>query len=319
MRNKKTNSNVFIVGSPRSGTTMLGDILDLHPKIGRWYEPIFVLDRYFHNAPNDSRTAADATKQVKEYIVSAFDHYQARRECEIVVDKSPGNSLKVPFLLKIFPEAKFIHVLRDGRDTTLSIHREWRTREKILERGTNFLQGMRVIKNFLDRQQFFEHKLAALNFEVGSLSNIFKGRSHMLYRLRRWNGRIGWGPQFEGWEAVIDKVSTLEFNALQWVKCVEAIIAAGQNLEEGRFLEIRYEEFLKQPQETLERIFDFLEVPFPEDFMSCLPALKASNYGKWKVAFSGEEKALIGPILNPLLIQLGYADSGSWYKCQTNE
>jgi len=308
--------NAFIVGSPRSGTTLLGDILDLHPQIGRWYEPYFVLDRYFRNSPNDCRTASDVTDEIKRYIVSAFDYYRRKRGCDICVDKSPRNSLKIPFLREIFPDARFIHLLRDGRDTTLSINREWQKREEILRSRKHVLQAMRTIKNFLVRQPLLVHKVAALHFEVESFSSTFRGHS-LLHRLR-WNGRIGWGPRFAGWQAIIDQVSTLEFNALQWVKCVEAVLAESQHIEKDQFLEIRYEDFLQQPREMLESVLDFLKVPFPEDFMSRLPTLKRTNYGKWKQDFSDEEKSRIGPILNPLLVQLGYTGGDSWYKQQKN-
>ncbi len=304
----------FIIGSPRSGTTLVGDILDLHPQIGRWYEPYFVLDRYFRNAPNDCRTAADATDDVKAYISHAFDYYRIKYGCSIVVDKSPRNSLKIPFLRQIFPEAKFIHILRDGRDSILSIHRQWVKRQNIGSVGNrNYWQIIRTVKNFLiDPQPLLVHKIAALQFEMGGAADILKGQG-FLHKLR-WDGRVGWGPQFAGWQQVIDEVSTLEFNALQWAKCVKTVKVDSQKIDKSKFLEIRYESFLKHPQDVLERVFTFLESPFPGNFMSQLPVLKGTNYNKWKDVFSDKEKALIGPIVNPLLVQLGYANDDSWYK-----
>lgn len=304
--------NVFIVGSPRSGTTLLGDILDLHPQIARWYEPYFVLDRYFRNSLNDYRTTADANDEVREYIANAFDYYRKKRKCDIVIDKSPRNSLKIAFLNKIFPSAKFIHILRDGRDVTLSINREWRNREEILGNRRRMFQAMRTIRNFIKRQPLLVHKVAALRFEIGSFAKALNFRS-WLNRLR-WEGRIAWGPRFEDWQFTIDRVSKLEFNALQWVKCTKAVLKESQNLKESRFLEIRYENLLKLPNETIKRIFDFLKVPFATDFMSQIPVLKTSSISKWRDEFSYSEKALIGPILNPLLMQFGYANNDSWYK-----
>lgn len=297
---------IFIVGSPRSGTTLLGDILDCYPQIGRWYEPYFVLDRYFQYAPNDCRTVADATDEVKAYVSNAFETFRRKRNCQIVVDKTPRNSLRIPFLRQIFPQAKFIHMLRDGRDTTLSIHREWRKRENILESRKNFLQGIQVLKEFLDEHPFWEHKIAAFLFEIGNPTNILKGRSHLFYRLRRWNGRVGWGPQFEGWQSVIDQVSTLEFNAMQWAKCVEAVIEATPCLSPDNFLEVKYESLLAQPEEVLRQIVDFFGITASGDVDTHLAKLKRTNTGKWQTAFSTEEQQRIAPIINPLLEQFGY-------------
>jgi len=302
---------VFIVGSPRSGTTLLGDILNSHPQIGRWYEPYFVLDHYFRNAPDDRRTAADATEEVKEYILGAFEDYRQECGCQIVVDKSPRNSLKIPFLLTIFPVAKFIHILRDGRDVALSIHREWQVKAEII--GTrNPWRALHTVKNWLDRQPFLAHKMTALLFEIGNPAGILQGRSPL--NRSRWLGRRGWGPRFSGWESVIDKVSCLEFNAIQWIKCVEAVLTECQQMDEYHFIEVRYESLIEQPEITLKMVFDFLELDMPADFMSRLPDFKSHNYNKWETAFSDSEKVLIGPILNPLLMRLGYASDDTWYR-----
>jgi hypothetical protein len=304
--------NAFIVGSGRSGTTLLGDILDLHPLICRWYEPYFIIDRHFRNAPNDCRTATDANDKVKDYIIGAFDHYRDRRNCQTVIDKSPRNSLKLPFLTEIFPKARFVHIVRDGRDATLSIYREWQKRLTILKKR-NYIQAIQSIRKFLMRQPLLEHKFAAAMFEIGDFRDLSR-RNMVFQRYKRWDGRIGWGPQFEGWQAVIDKVSILEFSALQWAKCLEAIVVDRIRIESERFLEIRYEDFLIQPQKTLAGIFEFLAVHFPPDIMDLMPTLKVSNYNKWRHGFSAEQKESIGPILQPLLSQFGYADDSSWYQ-----
>jgi hypothetical protein len=307
------SNQVFVVGSGRSGTTLIGDILDLHPQICRWYEPYFIMDHHFRHALNDCRTAMEANDEVKQQIINAFEGYRRRRGCQIIVDKSPRNSLKIPFLLAIFPKAKFIHVLRDGRDATLSIYREWQKRQHILREKKNFFQAMQAIQKFLARQPLLEHKVAALCFEIADWPDILKGKQ-AFPRFKRWEGQVGWGPRFEGWQVVIARVSTLEFSALQWAKCVDAIIAASHHFEADRFLEIRYEALLRQPEETLKQIFDFLEAPFPPGFMQNLPLLSADNFGKWAEGFSSEEKARLGPILQPLLNQLGYAKDDRWYK-----
>jgi len=78
-------------------------------------------------------------------------------------------------------------------------------------------------------------------------------------------------------------------------------------------LPCRYETLLQQPQATLETILTFLEVSFPPDLMSRVPELRISNSGRWQQAWSSEEKTLVGPILGPMLVRLGYAQDDSWY------
>ena len=304
--------NAFIIGSGRSGTTLLGDILDLHPLLCRWYEPYFVMDRYFRNAPNDCRAAKDANEKVEKYIKGAYDHFRKRRGCRTVIDKSPRNSLKLPFLLEIFPEARFIHIIRDGRDATLSIYKEWQKRQTILKKR-KYYQAIQSIRKFLVRQPLFEHKIAAVLFEIANFRDI--SRLNMVFqRYKRWDGRVGWGPRFEGWQAEIDKVTTLELSALQWVKCLEAIVANRFIIKSNRYMEIRYEDFLIRPENILLEIFKFLALEFPPNFMDLIPTLKVTNYNKWRQGFSAEQKACIGPIIQPLLDQYGFADDDSWYQ-----
>ena len=304
-------SPIFIVGSPRSGTTLLGDVLAIHREVCVWYEPHFVLDRYFRKAPNDCRSASDATVKVQKYIKESFDHYGEQCGCLVTVDKSPNNSLKIPFLRTIFPDAKFVHILRDGRDTTLSIAVEWKKRTLMLH-NRNLSKMATTTWTWLSRYKYVKHKLRALLFDYGNFSDLLQG-GWRVARWTRWGKEPGWGPQFDGWQDMIDKVSLLEFNALQWEKCVDAVLAESQQIDEQHLFAVRYEMLLQQPQVTLNQIFDFIGLDIPADFTSQLPAFKDNNYNKWKTAFSDSEKSLIGPILNPLLIKLGYADDNTWY------
>jgi len=303
---------VFIVGSPRSGTTLLGDILAVHPAVNVWYEPHFVLERYFRNAPNDCRMASDATEKVQRAINESFDRYGKQCEGQIIVDKSPSNSLKMPFLRTIFSDAKFVHIIRDGRDTTLSIAVEWKKRTSTLH-NRKLSQMARTTWTWLSRYRRVEHKLGALLFDFGDFSDLLQG-GWRVARWTRWGVPPGWGPQFRGWQDVINRISPLEFNALQWTKCVDAILAESRQMDGQHLIEVHYETLLQQPQATLMQVLDFLGLEMPANFMSQLPPLKGNNYSKWETAFSDSEKALIGPILSSLLMQLGYASDDTWYR-----
>ena len=307
---------VFIVGSPRSGTTLLGNILHAHPSICRWYEPHFVINRHFRNSCDDLRNSSDATPEISRYIQKEFDKYERRMNCSVIIDKSPMNSLKIPFLRSIFPYGRFVHIIRDGRDATLSINKEWVKRKGLfpaVNRSPHPVRALKSITEFVNRQDTLDYMLRALLFELQPSGFFRKGINGALWRIDRWNGMVGWGPQFKNWEAAIQKHSLLEFNAMQWQACVNAILQHRDELGPDNYLEIRYESFLDYPEENLSSIFDFLEVRFPDEFMSRIPSLNRNNYGKWENAFTPEEKAQIGPILHPLLEELGYADSPDWY------
>ena len=312
--NMKSSADfVFIVGSERSGTTILGEILNLHPDISQWYEPYFVWDKYFRNKSHDERTEEDATPEIIKQIYKDFEIFRKKNKCPVIVDKSPRNSLKIPFIQKIFPNARFIHLLRDGRDVTLSINKEWIRRKKIIS-GTNggqkfnYEKAFEVIRQWLNRQPFLYDKMRALWFETHG--HLFDKTKH-LNRLR-WHGNIGWGPRFKGWENFFYSRTCLEFNAMQWTNCHTAIKNSWQNIPSDKKLEIRYENLISEPQRTLSKIFDLLKIELKPDFFSQIPQLKSNNYNKWKTEFSETEIDQIRPILSPLLDKFGYTRQIPW-------
>ncbi len=314
MKNPKEQT-VFIVGAPRSGTTILGDVLEAHPRVASWYEPYFVLDRYFRGASDDVREAQEATRDVKTFARQEFARYRRARGKPVVVDKSPRNSLKIPFLREIFPQAKFIHIQRDGRDTVLSMHKKWRDIEKAVDER-NVKQAMLELYWLLARQPLWRHKWQALMFERGTLTfwQAVRLQLRNLQRIQAWDGRTGWGPQFRGWREVIDDVSTIEFNAYQWRACLEGILEAREKLQEdGLYLRVSYEDLLEYPKRELGRIFDYLEVEFPQDFFKSVPPLKSGNYNKWEQGLTGKQKQQVGPIIQPILKELGYTKDDNWF------
>jgi hypothetical protein len=304
---------VFIVGSPRSGTTILGELLDKHPYVGQWYEPYFVWDRFFRETPHDERTAADATSRVKEQICRDYTNYKQKKKCLVLVDKSPRNSLKIPFILEIFPGAKFLHLLRDGRDVTLSIHKEWIRRRHIVENPAekgkfNYLEAIRVIRKFLTRQPFIRDKIKALWFETHG--HFFDKTKH-LNRLR-WKGEIGWGPRFNSWESIYYQSALLQFNAYQWLNCIMCIKQNWHLIPKHHRLTIRYEDLIRDQDKKISEILSFIGIEGNNEFMTSLPKLKANNYNKWKKEFTMEELRQIHPILSNPLIELDYAESEIW-------
>jgi hypothetical protein len=298
---------VFVVGSPRSGTTILGEILDLHAEINQWYEPNFVWDSHFRLRSDDQRIADDATDEVIAQISGHFSRYRQNTKSRFLVDKSPLNSLKIPFVRQIFPDAKFIHILRDGRDVTLSIHNEWVRRIRTIEgknskSGFDYGKASSTISTWLKRQPFLSDRLRALWFETHG--HLFDKKKH-LNRLR-WNGAVGWGPRFKGWEKARSNHTMLQFNVLQWQNCVSSIADSWDDIHPSNKMEIRYENFVQQPLDTLRQVLSFLGCENDPGFENKLPLLKKDNFNKWKSAFSVSQLEEIRPLINPGLTRLGY-------------
>jgi tetratricopeptide (TPR) repeat protein len=119
-------------GHPRSGTTLLEQVLDAHPAIVSVEETeIFHSDAYFplaRNLPADSSVMAiletasnEALKQSRDryfnYVTKSLAQPIGDR---LLVDKNPSLTFLIPALIRIFPEIKLLIALRDPRDVILS-------------------------------------------------------------------------------------------------------------------------------------------------------------------------------------------------------
>ena len=120
---------VFILGMPRSGTSLVEQILASHSRVhgaGEREEMLQLADR-LPELLNDSRhypacvegLTASASKEIAADFLGSLrraDPHAAR-----ITDKMPGNFHHVGLIATLFPHAKIIHCRRDPRDTCLSI------------------------------------------------------------------------------------------------------------------------------------------------------------------------------------------------------
>lgn len=120
---------VFILGMPRSGTSLVEQILASHSQVhgsGEREEMFQLADRLSEKL-NDSRAypaclsalTKDSSKEIAEHFLGVLrraDPHAAR-----ITDKMPGNFHHIGLIATLFPEAKIIHCQRDARDTCLSI------------------------------------------------------------------------------------------------------------------------------------------------------------------------------------------------------
>jgi len=304
---------VIITGVPRSGTSIVGRILDLHPQISTWVEPYYIWDHHFRSAANDERTADDATEEVQRWIRAAFSNYRRSLKADIVADKSPRLCLKIPFVRKVFPEARYIFVFRDGRDTILSIWRQWQKKAEIFgdaQRGEQRQNRLYILKRWLGRRPTWRFRIQSIMFELGPPLNWPKKK--FLNKIR-WDGRFGWGPRFKGWQDIIERATPLEFSAHQWVHCARGILDNIDLIPRDRRMILNYEQFIVDPQTSIENALNFMHLETPREFIAKIPPVWSDNSNKWLQAFSNDERREIGPIIGQTLIDFGYAHDDCWF------
>jgi tetratricopeptide (TPR) repeat protein len=110
---------VFIVGMPRSGTTLLEQMLDRHPDITGRGETNFLA----HFAQQSSASGPTTGPQRKEMADVLWTQLRLEGpEKGIYIDKNPLNFRYLDVLFELLPTAKVLHVTRDGRDSCISCY-----------------------------------------------------------------------------------------------------------------------------------------------------------------------------------------------------
>lgn len=131
---------VFIVGVPRSGTTLLRTLLDSHPNIACGPENPWIAGSYgeltsfkelysslvqnpYGPVANMSGVGeADIARSLEKAITSIFATYARQKGKKRWVEKTPNHVIDLEFLHTIFPEALYLHIVRDGRDVACSTY-----------------------------------------------------------------------------------------------------------------------------------------------------------------------------------------------------
>lgn len=171
---------IFIVGAARSGTTWVFDILTAHPKVSGVFEswlftPKDGLQALFTPAHWPPKRSGLGNLLKREELLSYTRDMASRimsralkSEHRFLVEKSPSHLFSMPFINEIFPEARFIHVLRDGRDVSVSVRaaaRSWVPSWKETF-GRSIKVSARAWKHAVKRAQNEGEKLGARYFEI---------------------------------------------------------------------------------------------------------------------------------------------------------
>ena len=123
---------VFIIGAGRSGTNLLTFVFNAESsEFHNLGENRYIWNVGQKDRRKDTRTAQEVTDKIRSYLHAHFAMRSQTVETEnaILLDKTPSNAFRIPFIQSVFPNAKFIHIVRDGRDNILSRTRQWKAQE----------------------------------------------------------------------------------------------------------------------------------------------------------------------------------------------
>jgi hypothetical protein len=204
---------IFVIGSPRSGTTLLRLILDAHPRISCGEETHFLRD--LESVVGRNWALVSTYELPREWWLDHIRELYLDFQAEVLArsrkarwaEKDPTYTLLLPFVEELFPDALYVHLLRDGHD---------------------------VVASFRDR----------------------------------------WGY-----------ASAARAARTEWARYVEAARELGTRLPEERFLELRYEELVAEPEVQGQRLFEFLGEDWDPAVLELDPAQhRATERYRWFTA-----------------------------------
>jgi len=146
---------IFIIGCARSGTSILGEFFENNSQC-QYYFDEDIWDPNFNNLIKKTRTSLirgtkfSANKPMRKLIQKVSNSFSSNNEDknqslteddvtnEVIIQTEkaisalskdrfvihgPKHSIQIKFIKKLFPDAKFLHIIRDGRDVTCSLKR----------------------------------------------------------------------------------------------------------------------------------------------------------------------------------------------------
>lgn len=234
---------VFIIGTGRSGTTILGVVMSMHRQVGFLNEPkalwhsIYpredVIGNYTRQRARYRLDADDADEGVVGAAHRLFGAYLWLTRQERLVDKYPELVFRVPFVQRIFPDARFVFLMRSGWDTCHSIE-TWSRRKGVDARGeVHDWWGA-------DRRKWelMVEELVLADPELGSIH-----------------------------ELVGSLTEHLPMAAVEWVVTMREGLRRSREHPHA-VLPLRYEDLVSSPRAKLQELLGFCELPSDERFVA---------------------------------------------------
>lgn len=264
---------IFIIGAPRSGTSLLFRVLRASSRLAHWPgEAHEVWEADFHPAltgwASNALIAADAQRPEAERIKRSF--YLVTGGRRRLIDKTPRNALRVPFIDALFPDARFIYLQRDGRENINSLINAWRT------------------------PRYRTYRLPEPHAIPGADPAWWK---FVLYP--------GWQKDASGPLEVVC--------AKQWLTCNDAALEASRSIGLERWVEVRYEQLIEDPEQEVKRLVEFLGLPYEESVKDKAGEVKTKpvnvvtpvQAGKWRHE-NPQEIASVLPLIRSTMSEMGY-------------
>ncbi|NVK75239.1 MAG: sulfotransferase [Oceanospirillaceae bacterium] len=229
----------------------------------------------------DRFTKDQLTPRISSFIKREFDKIEKAQQADYVVEKTCANSLRVPFIDEIFPEGKYVCIIRDGFDVASSAAKRWKAPLDI--------PYIMAKAKYVPKSDLLYY---ASRYAWNRVKKLFSKEKRLAF----------WGPMYPGIHEDLKKYSASEVSALQWAACVKTSLQDFKAIEKDRVLYVRYESFVTQPVREMSRIVDFLNLKHIDaaQIEASVASVSVKSVGKSKSSFANEELEKLSPIIEPV-------------------
>ena len=272
---------VFVIGCSRSGTTVTYEAIAASGRFLHFgYEiPQFWNGLYGPLNNGWESEAAGAAQAEPAHRDAALRFLYQRLGAGPVLDKTCINTMRVGYLHRLFPHAKFVFIHRDGRDNVSSMMDGWR------HGRTDGGFGL---------SQFFGPSPEPVAINGGEF--------------REWHFFLP-----PGWREY-NRASLEEVCAFQWVSANRLALEARPAIPDAQWIGLRYEDVFDRPVEMFRDLFRRLDLPFDEAMTKYCASIDRRptsivKSGPAKEKWKGQNREAIErilPAIRPMMERLGY-------------
>jgi len=297
----------FIFGHARSGTTLLMRLARLHPEVHCNYQAHFFtrqpLLKSLVNTPeaqewlgrksNRWNEGGDLSALVLRASADFILEREAAREGKMIVgDKSPSSTIhgqSVRDMNAVYPDAKLVYIVRDGRDVLISE----RFRNFVEESKFLSSEDKRIIEDLRRDQDQFTNGTRSI-FTESVIRRVAKGWAANLKEIES-EGRRLYGDQYLGMRYEDLLARPFEEMSKLWK-------FLGVKSVDGSLVEEIKAEMSSNPDEQW-------QAERNEGIASFLPKGQAGN---WSRLFTEKDKAIFKEVAGEMLIKWGYEKNNDW-------
>lgn len=276
---------IIILGNTRSGTTIVQKVTAVHPEVVDWYEPRTLWLYADPGRAHDEFGEDDATDKVKRHVRAQFLKYQKQHGNRVVMEKTPANILKIPYVRAIFPEATYLFIVRNPFSFISSVELKWQR--------TLTTKGIR----------------RRLKSTPVTQLHHYAGRFIRQYVDKRVLGRKYqsiWGPRYKGIDQDVQTHDLLTVIARQWSVCSRKAEQDLAHFGPGEILRLRYEDFVEDPLSNMERVCDHCGIALTDGMKKfAREKVRADLQEKWR-RFDPQALARVLPEIEGEMTRHGY-------------